>query len=132
MSEKSYTTVNGKVMESGSAGTPQEHPPASGKLAVAPTGKKRTHQPGCGDVGDTGEHGDLGSNAACVWVKQLTAIVARQSSILQDQIDKAAAAAATTPSPGASSSIFSPASAGGGIPSWLLYAAGGVLLFKLL
>jgi hypothetical protein len=71
-------------------------------------------------------------NAACVWVKQLTAIVARQSSILQDQIDKAAAAAATTPSPGASSSIFSPASAGGGIPSWLLYAAGGVLLFKLL
>jgi len=63
-------------------------------------------------------------NAACVWVKQLTAIVARQSSILQDTID------AATKSP--VSSIFSSASAGGGIPSWLLYAAGGVLLWKVL
>lgn len=70
-------------------------------------------------------------NAACVWVKQLTAIVAMQTSILQDQID----AAAKSPVTSAASSILAPiesAAASTGIPSWMLYAAGGLLLFKLL
>jgi len=66
-------------------------------------------------------------NAACVWIKQLTAIVARQSSILQDTID----AAAKSPVSSAASSILSPFTSSG-IPPWLLYAAGGVLLWKVL
>lgn len=43
-------TINGKPVE-------------ETKAAAAPA-KKSTHAEGCGDVGETGEHGDLGSNAA--------------------------------------------------------------------
>jgi hypothetical protein len=48
------TTINGK---------PVEVKTNSGSETTSlPTSK--THHPDCGDVGQTGQHGDLGSNAA--------------------------------------------------------------------
>lgn len=59
-------------------------------------------------------------NAACVELKELTAIVAYKKSLYQDM----AAAQAAQPGGAIAASL--------GIPTWALYAAGGVLLWKLL
>jgi len=74
-------------------------------------------------------------NAACTWVKQLTAIVAAKSSQYQDMIDSTAATIAAGGAAGAVATVQSSVDSAAtslGIPPLLLYAAGGLLLFKLL
>lgn len=61
-------------------------------------------------------------NAACIWVKQLTAIVAEKKSQYDDLIG-ATSSSALSPSEIASAT---------GLPSWALYAAAGFLLWQLL
>lgn len=64
-------------------------------------------------------------NAACVMLSQLRAIVAFKKSQYQDL-----ATASSTPT-GEVSTAVAQAAASAGIPSWALYAAGGLLLWKL-
>lgn len=75
-------------------------------------------------------------NAACVMVKDLTAIVAYFTSQFQDLASKQAAAVAAAPSvdsvTGAVTSDVSTAATSLGIPSWALYAAAGAALLFLL
>lgn len=49
-----FTTINGKPVEVKAT--------AGSETTSLPTGQ--THHADCGDVGATGEHGDIGSNAA--------------------------------------------------------------------
>lgn len=50
------TTINGKQVAVPQSGT---------SAATAPDAAvSKTHRAECGDVGDTGAHGDIGSNAA--------------------------------------------------------------------
>lgn len=50
-------TINGKPVEENQQTQPEPMP-----TSAAPVSK--SHKPECGDVGATGEHGNLGSNAA--------------------------------------------------------------------
>jgi hypothetical protein len=68
-------------------------------------------------------------NAACVMFSELRAIVAEKSSQYQDMA-AAQAAAAANPAAAAAGAVSS-AAATLGIPPWALYAAGGLLLWKL-
>jgi hypothetical protein len=73
-------------------------------------------------------------NAACVWVKELTAIVAYQSSIYQDQVNAGTSsgtlvpASITAPITGAVAS----AAAATALPSWAIWLGLGVLVWGLL
>lgn len=73
-------------------------------------------------------------NAACVEIAKLQAIVEFNKSVFQDMIAAASSSAAGQPGAAAASSVFSSSTSVGGIaiPSWALYAAGGLLLWKLL
>lgn len=53
----SLTTVNGKPLESGEAASRET------QAAPPPAIVSKTHRAECGNVGETGAHGDLGSNA---------------------------------------------------------------------
>jgi hypothetical protein len=57
---QSLHTYNGKPVET------SEQPSAlkTESTAAAPAKTKQTHKPEAGNVGNTGEHGALGSNAA--------------------------------------------------------------------
>lgn len=59
-------TINGKPVESGSEMTslPTVRLTSSAAAPAAVTKPKQKHAAACGNVGNTGEHGDLGSNAA--------------------------------------------------------------------
>jgi hypothetical protein len=61
----SLTTYNGKPVENPTVAPSLPVTVANPTVtAAAAPAKKQTHRPECGDVGVTGEHGDLGSNAA--------------------------------------------------------------------
>lgn len=55
-----FTTINGKPVAAKVANT--DPLPVPQQFAAAPA--KQTHHADCGDVGATGEHGAIGSNAA--------------------------------------------------------------------
>lgn len=73
-------------------------------------------------------------NAACVWVKELTAIVAYQTSVYQDMIDNTGPSA-STPAGAITGAIAAPVNALAtqfGIPPIALYIGGAFLLWQLL
>jgi len=57
-------TINGKPITAAPAPAARMHNSVADAAAANAPVKKATHKPECGDVGETGEHGDLGSNAA--------------------------------------------------------------------
>lgn len=63
----SFTTVNGKPITTGEQAAANLRNPGIDATAtskgIVVNVPSTTHRPECGDVGETGEHGDLGSNA---------------------------------------------------------------------
>jgi hypothetical protein len=57
-------TINGKPVAAASGAEEKVTPRATTSIPPTVSEKKQTHKAECGDVGATGEHGDLGSNAA--------------------------------------------------------------------
>jgi hypothetical protein len=71
-------------------------------------------------------------NAACVWVKELTAIVAYQSSGYQDQIAAAASSPASSIVPAGVTSSVANVATSTGVPTWAVWVGIGLLAWTLL